>query len=484
MAPRAHFSHQLSSSNVDLHDPVIKNFYSSRIASRFENRQVTFERSAAAEFASSSWEKIINRAHYRMNEDGTPVLFEAQPSNPVRLNNDVKVPKQSLLRLRFGKVQHARGTKDARISFQHLKLNSKLLKKASSVLNVGKDRAHRPIDDVSMDIDDSEADEMDNICSGFNKLSIQDEIDFYEPTAVLNRVHRPIDGCKADDMDNICSVFNILSIQDEIDIYEPSVVLNLGKHHATQFNRVHQWDIDDSDADDIDTLCSFFKKLSIDNVLSEINIDEQSTVLGSYADFSYKYFLTNEQLGENGAFGAVFKAIRKSDGMPVAIKTIKKSNIPEFGWGFINGNKIPLEYCILKQVLGCQGVNKLLDGYFFDNEQLYIYVLELINNCCTLENFITEQGPMEETLIKSILIKLLEAVDDCHKAGACHRDIKESNIVINKKTMIPEIIDFGAADTIKNSPFTCLVGTHCFMAPEIKEGYRPNGKGAIRRFTG
>jgi hypothetical protein len=77
-------NHSLSLFNDD---PIIKKSnVSSPIAS--DDQQVNCERSAAVEFAKSQWENIIDRDHYRMDEDGIIILVEAStPIHPVTSPN-------------------------------------------------------------------------------------------------------------------------------------------------------------------------------------------------------------------------------------------------------------------------------------------------------------------------------------------------------------------------------------------------------------
>jgi len=77
-------NHSLSLFNDD---PIIKKSnVSSPIAS--DDQQVNCERSAAVEYAKSQWENIIDRDHYRMDEDGIIILVEAStPIHPVTSPN-------------------------------------------------------------------------------------------------------------------------------------------------------------------------------------------------------------------------------------------------------------------------------------------------------------------------------------------------------------------------------------------------------------
>jgi len=64
-------------------------------------------------------------------------------------------------------------------------------------------------------------------------------------------------------------------------------------------------------------------------------------------------------------------------------------------WGQrTNGQFCPLEICILNQLKGYPGVNQLLDAY--NSDGTYILVLEMVNNCITLKNFMIRNEALHE----------------------------------------------------------------------------------------
>lgn len=78
----------------------------------------------------------------------------------------------------------------------------------------------------------------------------------------------------------------------------------------------------------------------------------------------------------------------------------------------------------------------------------------------------------EKELVGSVLKQVLEGLEHIHRHNLLHRDIKPDNTIINKHG-IAKIADFGSSKAFFNDDtgkqITCItvVGTTCYMAPEI-----------------
>ena len=93
----------------------------------------------------------------------------------------------------------------------------------------------------------------------------------------------------------------------------------------------------------------------------------------------------------------------------------------------VNGVCVPLEFCLLRQVSHIPGVVKLLDAC--DTGDVFVVVMERMESCKDLFDFITERGALPEAMAKSFFRQVVEAVIQCHRAGVFHRDIKVLFIV-------------------------------------------------------
>merc|ERR1712133_105599 len=200
--------------------------------------------------------------------------------------------------------------------------------------------------------------------------------------------------------------------------------------------------------------------------LSSWNSTTGSLELGK-KDFHAKY-IVKVQLGKGG-FGVVYSAERLSDGMEVAVKEVSKDEKVMMG-----EDNIPLEVALMQQIQDVPGVIKLLD--YYEMNHCYFIVMERFQ-CKDLFDFISEQGPLPETLANDIFKQILETITTVHKRGIVHRDIKDENILIDPKTFNTKIIDFGSGDYIEDKVYTRFQGTRVYSPPEWinSRAYRPEG---------
>lgn len=183
--------------------------------------------------------------------------------------------------------------------------------------------------------------------------------------------------------------------------------------------------------------------------------------IGNQSAFLEQYDEYDDELGK-GESTSVVEGGRLLDGVQVAIKKIKKSEI--YDWAVLNDEKIPFELYIMNKVSGNDGVIRLFGAFDMGDE--YYFVMESLKDDCSLADMIGE--PMEESIAKSIFRDLVKAVDRCHQAGVYHRDIKEPNILLDKsKNNKPILIDFGLSLLVENSPYRNASGTLGYIAPEM-----------------
>ncbi|KAM9966521.1 hypothetical protein ACTFIR_006739 [Dictyostelium discoideum] len=173
----------------------------------------------------------------------------------------------------------------------------------------------------------------------------------------------------------------------------------------------------------------------------------------------------------SGNFGKVFKA-RKIDGIIngskvslCAIKKIKKKDKLRV--------KLSTEVEILDKLKDNEHSMKYY-GYGYDeDDNLYIYT-EYIEESTSISDLIKQKPNkrFEEDEIKSLMIKIVNALSKIHESGVIHRDIKSDHILLaqdkNNETIV-KFIDFGLSKQIeKNSKYYSFVGTDSHMAPEVK----------------
>jgi proto-oncogene serine/threonine-protein kinase Pim-3 len=91
----------------------------------------------------------------------------------------------------------------------------------------------------------------------------------------------------------------------------------------------------------------------------------------------------------------------------------------------MDGIRVPLEVCLLRQVSHVAGVVRLLDAC--DADDVFVLIMERAEMSQDLFDFITEHGALSEPLAKNFFRQVVEAILQCHRAGVIHRDIKVSS---------------------------------------------------------
>ena len=89
----------------------------------------------------------------------------------------------------------------------------------------------------------------------------------------------------------------------------------------------------------------------------------------------------------------------------------------------------------------------------------------------TLSEYVKLHGALDKKSALSLCVQLCEGLEEFHKQGFVHRDLKPDNIMISDCTGdIPKIkiVDFGGAKAVdmRNIPDTTVVGTLGYQAPE------------------
>jgi Protein kinase domain len=91
-----------------------------------------------------------------------------------------------------------------------------------------------------------------------------------------------------------------------------------------------------------------------------------------------------------------------------------------------------------------------------------------------LTEYVAEYGPLPPARIHVIATGMAEALASVHAAGLLHRDIKPTNVLMERDQ--PVLIDFGLAMAADESRLThtgWLLGTPSYLAPELVYGGEP-----------
>lgn len=172
----------------------------------------------------------------------------------------------------------------------------------------------------------------------------------------------------------------------------------------------------------------------------------------------------SKSLGE-GAYGKVFKAVNKSSKEVVAVKFIPLSG-PQ-----LMAQKYLFREASGWQFLNHQNVSKLKQIHYYEQTEIEpatkFMILESEFSGINLNQFVKTNGPVSQELIRSIAFQTLHGLSYMHGNQFFHRDIKESNILINENKRIA-LCDFGFIRKIDLavSEYTNAVGTTSYRSPE------------------
>lgn len=160
-----------------------------------------------------------------------------------------------------------------------------------------------------------------------------------------------------------------------------------------------------------------------------------------------------------GMQGEVFKAIRKADNTPIAIKRViiknERKELPPLS------NEVAFLHAARhKNVVGLHTAHKI-------DRNLYL-AMEMMDGG-KLTDLLEMDILFEEKEVATIMREVLQGLAYLHRQGCVHRDIKSDNILVNGKGEL-KIGDFGFAASAVSGKRKTVVGTPYWMAPEVARG--------------
>jgi serine/threonine-protein kinase len=175
-----------------------------------------------------------------------------------------------------------------------------------------------------------------------------------------------------------------------------------------------------------------------------------------------------------GSMGVVYHALDPNIGRPVAIKTLRIGDArkPE--------DQQRLRERLLREARSAGLLSHPGIVTIYDVEQqgdLAYIAMEYVDGP-TLDQLLSQGGPMAPNQILSILGQTAAALDYAHQKGIVHRDIKPANIMIAADGTA-KITDFGIAKATTTDQFTMtgtIVGTPHYMSPEQVQGQAVDGR--------
>eukprot|EP01038_Epipyxis_sp_PR26KG_P004950 gene4950-6923_t len=165
-----------------------------------------------------------------------------------------------------------------------------------------------------------------------------------------------------------------------------------------------------------------------------------------------------------GAYGVVLKCRNKESGEIVAIKKFKESDDDEIL------RKTTLREVKILRMLRHTNIVSLKEA-FRRKMKLYL-VFEYVEKNL-LEVLEEQPSGLDPEIVRIYIYQLVLAIHWCHSNNVIHRDIKPENLLINVRTKILKLCDFGFARVISktnNEELTDYVATRWYRAPELLLG--------------
>ena len=164
--------------------------------------------------------------------------------------------------------------------------------------------------------------------------------------------------------------------------------------------------------------------------------------------------------------GQVWEAEQLSLNRPVALKLVRPERVSEQTLAMFDrearaGGRLSHP--------GIVGVHA-----FGTSDNVAWIAMELVPECCTLRDVLTQLGELEVTPasyygdVAEFLAQVADALDAAHSAGVIHRDMKPQNILVTGDHR-PKVTDFGLARLMDESAISKTgdcAGTDFYMSPE------------------
>jgi serine/threonine protein kinase len=179
--------------------------------------------------------------------------------------------------------------------------------------------------------------------------------------------------------------------------------------------------------------------------------------------------------------GIVYVATRLHIGDKVAVKVLHSNLMSDP----TAGERFRREVQMAAQLKHPNAVS--IYDYGQDRDNLHYIVMELVEGR-TLRQLISKQGVLPLSVISDVASQVCAALDEAHRQGLIHRDIKPDNITVQETPdgLRVKVLDFGIAKLQESSSnltqTDTIVGTPRYMSPEQCLGQTLSGSSDIYSF--
>jgi len=189
-----------------------------------------------------------------------------------------------------------------------------------------------------------------------------------------------------------------------------------------------------------------------------------------------KRYQIEKKIGRGG-MGVVYKAIDKILEISVALKTMN----PGIGDDERTLSRLKREVILARKVAH-PNVCRIYD--IGESDGIHYVSMEFLEGR-SLSEVLAQDGALPPERGVPMVRHVLEALEEAHKVGVLHRDLKPQNIIVDKNDR-PYIMDFGistSADVSKLTQTGALIGTPRYMAPEQFGGRNVDHRADIYSFV-
>ena len=171
----------------------------------------------------------------------------------------------------------------------------------------------------------------------------------------------------------------------------------------------------------------------------------------------------------NSANGVIYQGCDLKNGNQIIFKQLPRQNVQN--WVDFEGSIVPSEiaYHFKTFQSSSDAENSICRPIaWLEKNSSFVLVLEKLGgeNCVDLFELSKKYGAINEGAVKIIFGQILKIWETLNRAGVCHRDLKDENIIINPETLECRLIDFGCATKLSKESQTSFAGTPEFFPPE------------------
>jgi len=183
----------------------------------------------------------------------------------------------------------------------------------------------------------------------------------------------------------------------------------------------------------------------------------------------------------NGGMGEVWRAKHRMLARQAAVKLIR----PQVLLGATGRQEILLRRRFEREAQATASLRSphtvALYDFGLSRDGSFYYAMELLDGV-DLQTLVERFGPMEPARVRHILYQACKSLDEAHRAGLIHRDIKPRNIMLCKIAYeydFTKVLDFGLVKSLHQDREESIMtmdgvttGTPAYLPPEMALGAR------------